>query len=79
MTQTVYSKDGDAMQPVVIDNLGPGDLIKRTPDAKAVYVINHRNRKTKTHDADFSCSKWDDMNSEIFIKADKIVYVGFTF
>ena len=82
MTQTVYSKDGEAMVPVVIDKLGPGDFIKRSPDAKAVYLINRRNRKTKTHSANFSCSKWpvllDDMHSEIFIKADKIVYVGYT-
>ena len=79
MSDTIYTKDGDAVQPMVIDNLGPGDLIKRTPDAKAVYVINHRNRATKGRKAEFSCSKWDDMNSEIFIKADKIVFVGFTF
>ena len=31
-----------------------GELIKRKPDAKAVWVINHRNRATKHCKAEYS-------------------------
>ena len=52
-----------------------GDYIKRKIDAKAVYIKGAYDRATKS----FSCIDADDMNKEIFIKADKIVFVGFTY
>ena len=56
-------------------NIKNGDLIKKTPDAKTVYIKGHYNRNEK----DFSCSSYYDTNKEIFIKGNKNVYTGFTF
>ena len=47
--------------------------------AKAVWVINHRNRANKHCKAEYSLSNSDDMNRELFLKADAVVYVGFTY
>jgi hypothetical protein len=67
------------MQKIAIRHCGIGDLVKRKPDAKAVYVINHRNKATKERKAEYSLSDWEDMNREIFLNEDTMVYVGFDF
>lgn len=71
----VEAKDGDIMNEIALRHVDKGDLIKRKPDAKAVYVVNHYDRASKT----YSLSDWNDMNREIFLKPDTLVYVGFTF
>ena len=48
---------------------------KRKPDAKAVYEICHYNRSDKT----FCCMDAEDMNRQVFIKANKPVFVGFEY
>ncbi len=52
-----------------------GEYIKRKIDAKAVYIKGAYDRATKS----FSCIDADDICKEIFIKADKLVFVGFTY
>ena len=68
---------GDQMYAIKISHVRKAgeNFIKRKPDAKAVYVINHYDKETNS----FSCSDYDNMNKEIFIKACQTVYVGFSF
>lgn len=49
-------------------------FFKRTPDAAAVYVLNHYNRAEKN----YSCTN-DATGAEVFIKANKAVFVGFDY
>ena len=58
-----------------IRNTAKGDLIKRTESAQSVYVRGEYVRELKA----FSCTAFDDHCKEIFIKADKQVFVDFTF
>ena len=73
------TEDNDIVQAIALRHLNVGDLVKRKPNAKAVYVINHRNKATKTRPAEYSLSDYEDMNREIFLKEDTIVYTGFTY
>lgn len=50
-------------------------FFKRKPDAKIVYVVNHYDRGSKS----YSCSDAEDMNREVFIKANKPVFIGFEY
>jgi len=79
MPKYITAKDGDVMREIALRHMSQGDLIKRKPDAKAVYVINYRNRATKDRAAEYSLSDWHDMNREIFLKEDTLVYTDFTF
>lgn len=71
----VTNKNGEVLNELAIRHVGNGDLIKRKPNANQVYVINHYDKASKS----YSCSDYYDMNKEIFIKSDKLVYVGFDF
>lgn len=79
MTKFIQTKDGDTVQEMRLAHMGEGDLIKRKPDAKAVYVVNFRERAKPGKPAYYSLSKYDDMNTEIFISENTPVYVGFEF
>ena len=63
------------MQNVTIKSVKPGDYIKRKEDAKTVYIKGAYDRATKS----FECADTDDMNRVIYIKSDKLVFVGFTY
>ena len=63
------------MDSIAIRNTKPGEFIKRKPDAAAVYKRGHYVPGLKA----FSCTDCDDISREIFIKANKAVYVGFTY
>jgi len=76
---TIITNDGDDVQEIALRHLSVGDLVKRKPNAKAVYVINHRNKATKTRPAEYSLSDYEDMNREIFLKEDTVVYTGFIY
>ena len=54
-------------------------FFKRKPDAKAVYVVNFRERAKRGKPAYYSLSKYDDLNTEIFLSENTPVFVGFTF
>lgn len=63
------------MEKTAIKNLKKGEFIKRTETAQRVYIKGDYDRATKS----FSCIAYDDINQEIFIKANKEVFYGFTF
>ena len=63
------------MEQTQIKNLKKGEFIKRKADSQQVYIKGDYDRQSKS----FSCIAYDDINKEIFIKADKIVFYGFTF
>ncbi len=48
---------------------------KRKQSSSVVYVKGHYDRSTKS----FSCSPFDDMNKEFFLKAFTKVFVDFEF
>lgn len=50
-------------------------FFKLNPESKQVYSISHYNKQDKT----YSCFNVEDHNTKKFIKADKIVYIGFTY
>lgn len=74
MSKQIETTDGDIVNEIALRHVGAGDVLKRKPNAKAVYIVNHYAGKGY-----WSLSKYDDMNSEIFLKSDTPVYVGFTF
>mgnify|MGYP003646181732 FL=1 len=63
------------MNTVTLNQVKSGDYIKRKADAKSVYIKGTYNKASKS----FSCIDTDDINKEIFIKANKPVFVGFTY
>jgi len=76
----IITIDGDAVYAVTLEQAAKaGEPIKRKPDAKQVWHINHRNRATKARGAEYSLSLDTDMNRELFLKAGTVVYVGFCY
>lgn len=63
------------MQNITLKNVKPGDFIKRKADAATVYIKGAYDRTTKS----FELRDTEDMNRFVYIKADKLVYVGFTY
>jgi hypothetical protein len=63
------------MQQVTIKAVKQGEYIKRKADAKTVYIKGTYDRSTKTYE----CTDTDDINKQIYIKADKPVFIGFTY
>lgn len=63
------------MESKKIKELKKGEFLKRKADSNRVYIKGDYDRASKS----FSCIAYDDINQEIFIKADKIVFVGFIF
>ena len=56
-----------------------GTLIKRKLSSDNVFVRNHFNRKDEFHCASISCSDYYDMNREVFLNPNTLVFVDFTF
>jgi hypothetical protein len=63
------------MQNVTIKAVKQGEYIKRKVDAKAVYIRGEYCKASKA----YSCIDASDINKEILIKGDKLVFVGFTY
>ena len=63
------------MEEKMIKDLKKGEFLKRKADANRVYIRGDYDRSSKS----YSCIAYDDINQEIFIKANKKVFVGFTF
>lgn len=63
------------MKKVKLSDVKRGDYVKRKPDAKAVYKRGDFDRASKS----YALADTDDMNREIFLKADTLVYIGFTY
>ena len=58
-----------------VKDLRLGEYFKRKPGAAKVYVRGAYARDSKR----YSGQDWDDMNREIWLKGDTLVFVGFTF
>ena len=56
-----------------IESLSKGELFKRTPRAKKVYVRGPYNGKT------YDCQAYDDMNQFYSVKGTLKVYTGFPY
>lgn len=67
-------EDGEA-KPVALKNVKPGDFVKRKSDSKAVYIKGAYDKTTKS----FELVDVEDINRVIYVKSDKLVYVGFTY
>lgn len=63
------------MESCAIKLLKKGEFIKRKEDSKVVYIKDYYDRATKS----FCCIDYNDINKWVFIKADKVVFYGFTF
>jgi hypothetical protein len=63
------------MQNITLKNVKPGDYVKRKSDAVKVYIKGDYDRTTKS----FELVDVEDINRVIYIKANKPVYVGFTY
>lgn len=60
---------------ILLRDVEKGDYVKRKLGANKVYVKGDYDKATKR----FSLIDCNDMNREIFVKADKVVYVDFTY
>ncbi len=63
------------MQQAKLSTVKPGEYIKRKAESSTVYIKGAYDRATKS----FSCTDTNDICREISIKADKPVFVGFTY
>lgn len=63
------------MEEKMIKELKKGEFLKRKADAKEVYIKDYYDRASKS----FCCIAYSDINKWVFIKANKKVFVGFTF
>lgn len=63
------------MQNITIKSVKNGEYIKRKADAKTIYIKGEYIRSLKG----FECADVSDINKTIVIKADKLVFVGFTY
>lgn len=63
------------MQQINIKSVKQGEYIKRKADAKTVFIKGAYDRATKS----FECIDTEDMNRQVYIKADKPVFIGFTY
>lgn len=63
------------MQQTTIKAVKSGEYIKRKADAKTVYIKGAYDRTTKSYE----CTDTEDMNRQVYIKADKPVFIGFTY
>lgn len=63
------------MPRITLSHVKPGDFVRRKPDSKKTYVKGAYDKASKT----FALVDFDDVNREIFVKSDTVVYVGFDF
>ena len=63
------------MQNITLKNVKPGDYVKRKSDAVKVYIKGDYDRTTKS----FELKDVEDINRCVYVKANKIVVIGFTY
>lgn len=63
------------MQATPLRNVKPNDYVMRKPDSKAVYIKGAYDRATKTYEL----KDVEDINRCVYVKADKTVFIGFTY
>lgn len=52
-----------------------GEYVKRTPDAKKVYVVEGYDRVARK----YALTDADDMNRQLYVKKGTLVWAGFTY
>ena len=67
------------MRQVKLRDVKIGTLVKRKLMSDNVFIRNHFNRKSAFHCASISCSDFYDMNREIFLNPNTLVFVDFDF
>lgn len=65
----------DVEKQIKIKDIPFGMVLKRKPDASKVYIRGNYIRDDGFNK--YSCTDYDDMNREIFLKGDTVVYIGF--
>lgn len=63
------------MRPETIKQVKKGDFFKKTECSKRVFVRGDYVRSEKA----FECYDAEDINSFIYLKSNKVVFVGFTY
>lgn len=63
------------MNQVKLSQVKPGDYVMRKPDSKIIFLKGAYDRSTKR----FSLTDTEDINREIFLKPETLVYIGFTY
>ena len=63
------------MQQITVKQAPRGEYVKRKPEAKAVYIRGEYCRELKAYEL-IDC---DDINRVIYLKADKHVFICFTY
>jgi hypothetical protein len=67
------------MKKVLLKTLKRGDLFKRKPEANAIYIREHYNRKDQFGPASFCCVDWCDIGRDIQLKPTTPVFIDFDF
>ena len=65
------------MEQIKLKDTVKGEFIKRSETANKVYLRGEYVRGTGYNK--FSCTDTEDMNREIFLKGNAIVFIGFTY
>ena len=63
------------MNQVKLNEVKPGEYVKRKADSKTVFVKGAYDKSTKA----FSLTDTEDISREVFLKSSTLVYVGFTY
>lgn len=58
-----------------LGKLKQGEYFKKTAEARTVWVRGHYVRELKS----YSCTDFEDVNREVFIKSKRPVFIGFEF
>lgn len=69
------AENANGCTPIRVRATKVGEYVKRQPYTATVYIRGAYDRATRM----FSLVDAEDMNREIFISADKILWVGFTY
>jgi small nuclear ribonucleoprotein (snRNP)-like protein len=68
-------KYADEPKSVKLKEIPFGMVFKRRIDGKQIYIRESFVRNEGLNK--YSCTYYDDMNKEVFLKGDTIVYIGF--
>lgn len=72
---TQNAKPAPYAECVILRNVKRGDYVKRKVDSKTVYQKGDYDKATKS----FSLIDTEDHCREVFVKADKAVFIGFDY
>ena len=67
------------MTTTTLRKLKKGDVFKRKLEAKTVFVREHFNRKNYLGPASICCTDVEDINREVFLNPNTIVFLDFEY